>query len=290
MLEGTLALLFVGLLGFWVVYDLAFQRRVKRLMYDETTTTTAESDSGRWVEDRSGNRTWVTGRRIVLGSTNLTWDQKMGLLRRHQRLSLVLAFLVLADMSYSVALFRQDYIGLRSAWQVGGPTRTTIGRIDTAAHPHRLWTVRFGGRVEAIPLPSGHVVIRNTGSLNSSLYLVDLKGKIMWRYQPDDGVTALANQLVAGFDGQGRAVVAAYTGGATGRWRVFVIDVKTGQVEASEADMPPSGLSSAAELRTNAWDRQTQKEAGRYRVEATNWSVPVFGLPESQVTLTDIGP
>ncbi len=290
MLEGTLALLFVGLIGFWVVYDLSFQRRVKRLMYDETTTTTTESGSGEWIEDRSGSRTWVSGKRVVLGAANLTWDQKMGLLRRHQRLSIVLAVLVLADMSYSFALFRWDYLNLQAAWQIGGPTKTTIGRADTATHPHRLWSIRFGGSVEAAPLPSGHVVVRNRGSRNSSLYLIDAKGKIIWRYRPDDGFVASAVEVVAGLDGQGRAVVVAASGGQARRYRAFVIDGNTGQVEESEASSPPSGLASEIDLGSPGRVRQMQRDAGRYRAEMTNWNAPLFGFPESQVILLDLGP
>ncbi|MHB9059641.1 MAG: hypothetical protein ACYC53_12595 [Bacillota bacterium] len=124
----------------------------------------------------------------------------------------VKAILVLAAMGYSFALFRQDYVNLKSAWQMGGPTKTTSGRADATAHPHRLWTIRFGGSVEALPLPSGHVAVRNRGSENSSLYVVNTKGKIIWRYQPIDGSVDSAVEVVAGLDSQGRVVVAAASG------------------------------------------------------------------------------
>lgn len=288
--EAVLALVFVGLIAFWVVYDLAFQKRVKHMFYEETTAPATETGAGHWIEDRGGSRTWVSGTRVVVGGAGMTWDQKMAVLRRHQRISLVLAILVLADMGYSFAIFRREYLHYRASWTTGGPTRMSVDRGTAGGHPHRLWTAGFGGFTEAVPLPNGYALVRNTARSNTGLYLIDTKGKVTWQYEPDDGARSLAWSLSTGLDIQGRVVVAAATDNGKSAFRVFVIDLVTGQAEPSKTDRAPAGLDSEVLLGPARMERSAEREAGRYRVVVNNRTSSVLGFPGSEVTFLDLGP
>jgi len=277
MLEAALSLGFVGLVSFWVVYDLIFQRRIRRLFYEETAIPAPEGGEGGPVS------------RVIIGAPEMTWDRKMAILRRHQRISLVLAVLVLADMSGSFAVFRRDYLSQLAAWQKPGPIRISVNR-RSGGHPHRLWTASFGGYTDAVPVSGGMVLVRDMARDATGLYLIDRKGNILWRYEPRDGTPpGLLWTIRTGSDAQGRLIVAAADDQDETRFHVFTIDPVVGRVDESVSDVAPPAASEQLLPAARPVQRLTIEGLG-HRVVITNSSGSLLGSPSSSVSVYDLGP
>ncbi len=285
---GLAAFALVALVAFWAVYDLSFQRRIKRLFYSEGDRLVAQAEGGRWVETQRGAgsvRTWVPATKVVMGSPEMPWDRKMSILRRHQAIGLALAVLVLADLSWGVYIFRRDYNDLRAAWVVAGP-RSIKTYKPSGGFPRRVALVYMGGHAEGMPLEGGGMVVNDRGIQNSGLYLFSATGKLVWEYEPPGGSIGA---VTAGADQEGRSLIAFWDGTA---YRVVRSEAGGERVvEGTQETLPPMVNQ---RLLTLTWGERTSvpvtRTAGRYRVESRFSGRSVWGVVMSTVILYDDGP
>jgi hypothetical protein len=261
------AFVLIGLVAFWVVYDFAWQNRVRRLFYGETGQV--HPGGGRWVESPS-----------AVGP-------QTAILRRHQRVGLLLAVLVLADLGYSFELFRYQYITLRAVWRAAGPNLIRVAAPESARYPKKLWSATFGGHAQVLAMRTGFVLVRDYDLENCGLYLIDRSGRLTWTWEPDDG---FIGAVAAGGDQAGEQIIAAW--GRNGLCRVFRLGPDgAGTAEGVQENPPPMVNQRVLGPPMHPANPGTvTDEDGRYRVTASlPWSSSL-GWPITTVVLCDDGP